>query len=392
MGVAFAEIGQREGPLYQLPEPTSRSIEPLFPLDDSAPLSDRESVTIEPGSEITYFLIRNQADEDFRTLNRLFSAGAEAVLIERAWAAGKSEAPDPSWSRQIEPGMIAVAANAMSRDVLKYLPADEASRILEVRGGGSKLGLQTRAIRVPRIAVYQPWVPSMDEGWTRLVLEKFRFTYATLHNAEIRAGDLRGRLDVLILPSVEPKVLRDGFGKEETEPSYVGGLGREGSEALRQFVAEGGTLISLEQSCPYAIAELKLGVTEVLKGLGTSAFYCPGSILRVRYETRDVRPAEPFPLTLGMPSEGAVYFDRSLAFDASKTRETKVWAAYESNNVLESGWLLGATHIQDKAALVEVKQGKGRVVLFGFPPQHRGQTHATFRLLFNAILGACSVP
>ena len=70
----------------------------------------------------------------------------------------------------------------------------------------------------------------MDEGWTRLVLEKFQFPYITLHNAEIRAGDLRERVDTLLLPSIEPKTIRSGYAANETEPAYVGGLGAEGAD------------------------------------------------------------------------------------------------------------------------------------------------------------------
>ena len=90
-------------------------------------------------------------------------------------------------------------------------------------------------------------------------------------------------------------------------------------------------------------------------------------------------------LTLGMPDEGSVYFDKSLAFETAK-KPVQVAARYAPLNVLESGWLLGPEKIQDKAALVEIPLGKGHVILFGFPPQNRGQTRGTFRLLFNALM------
>jgi hypothetical protein len=42
--------------------------------------------------------------------------------------------------------------------------------------------------------------------------------------------------------------------------------------------------------------------------------------------------------------------------------------------------------IAGKAAVVEARAGAGRAILIGFRAQHRGQSLATFRLLFNAIL------
>jgi hypothetical protein len=52
---------------------------------------------------------------------------------------------------------------------------------------------------------------------------------------------------------------------------------------------------------------------------------------------------------------------------------------------LESGLLLHPEAIEDKAAAVELVYGKGRILLYGFKPQFRGQSHGTYRYLFNAL-------
>ncbi|MFN2500259.1 MAG: peptidase M14, partial [Pyrinomonadaceae bacterium] len=99
----------------------------------------------------------------------------------------------------------------------------------------------------------------------------------------------------------------------------------------------------------------------------------------------------------GLPRESIAWVEDSPVFEvATGTTDTsgatassvRVLARYPSNsNPLLSGWLLGGERIKGKAALVEVTMGKGRIVLFGFRPQYRAQSLATFQLLFNAISG-----
>jgi hypothetical protein len=334
--------------------------------------------TIDGLSDSPRFLIGNRANDDFLVLNALRSADVP-VEVE-LWP----PVSRPTTDQRERVGAFVFPANETSRAVLDRVLPNVSTRVKALAEISNPRAFTTLS-KPKRIGLYQPWVPSMDEGWTRLVLEKFGFKYVTLHNAEIRAGDLNERIDVLLIPAIEPKTLRTGYAANATEPAYVGGLESEGADAIRRFVKEGGTLVCLADSCEYAIEELGLPVVNVLKGLPTGQFYGPGSILRIERETA---PGFDEPLLTGVPAEVSAYFDRSLAFDlAPKAENTRILMRYARTNPLESGWLLGPEKLQGKGALVETSiGGKGRIILFGFPPQHRGQTHATFRLLFNALL------
>ena len=46
---------------------------------------------------------------------------------------------------------------------------------------------------------------------------------------------------------------------------------------------------------------------------------------------------------------------------------------------------IGSRHDKFWSALVEARFGSGRVVLFAFRPQFRGQPFATFKFLLNAV-------
>jgi hypothetical protein len=87
-----------------------------------------------------------------------------------------------------------------------------------------------------------------------------------------------------------------------------------------------------------------------------------------------------------MLTDNAAFFSFSSAYDVTPGPDLRVIARYGEQSVLLSGWLEGERVIAGKAAVVEASAGAGRVILIGFRAQHRGQSMATFRLLFNAIL------
>jgi hypothetical protein len=238
-----------------------------------------------------------------------------------------------------------------------------------------------------RCALYKSHVPAIDEGWTRWILEnRGPFTCAPLEDKELRAGNLHAKYDAIIIPDQSPRSILNGYTSGTMPQELTGGLGAEGVRSLREFAEEGGTLICLNRASDFAIEQLKLPVRDVTEGLKETEFYVPGSILRIELDTSH-------PLANGMPKQSIAWAEDSPVFeiksDPAALSRVRIIARYPSNaDPLLSGWLLGAARIQGKAALMEVGLGRGRVYLFGFRPQYRAQSLATYPLLFNAITQA----
>src|SRR5205085_752262 len=259
--------------------------------------------------------------------------------------------------------------------------------------------------RCPRMndrnALYKSHAAAIDEGWTRWVLERQRdrrcISYSSLEDFEARAANLRAKYDTIIIPDQPRAAILNGHRKGTMPEEFTGGLGEQGVKALREFVEQGGTLVCLNRASDFAIEQFKLPVRDVVDGLPRTDFYVPGSILRIEIDTTD-------PIAKGMPKESIAWVENSPVFEVSGTGVSpviteaqsttgrmpvppvKVIAWYTTDkDPLLSGWLLGADRIKGKAALVEVTLGKGRIILFGFRPQYRGQSLATYPLFFNAI-------
>jgi len=239
--------------------------------------------------------------------------------------------------------------------------------------------------RPVRLALYKSWTGSMDEGWTRWLFDTFNVPYTSLRDADVRAGSLRAKYDVIVLPSMRLREIVEGRSKETAPAEFTGGIGDGGVANLRRFVEEGGTLVCWDDSTELAIKRFDLPVRNALEGLRSSEFYCPGSVLRAEVDTAH-------PLARGLAPQADVYFVNSAAFEVTDPARARVVARYAARKeeVLRSGWLLGADKLAGRAALVEATLGRGRVVLFGFRPQHRGQTWGTFPFIWNAVEGAPS--
>src|SRR6266540_2577506 len=143
-----------------------------------------------------------------------------------------------------------------------------------------------------RVAIYKNHLPSMDEGWTRWMFDQYRFPYASLLDAEVRAGGLKAKYDAIIIPDQSVNALVNG-----------------------------------------------------LKGVPARDFYCPGSILRAQLDSSS-------PLAFGLEKESIAWFENSPAFEITDPASARAIARYpESESPLLSGWILGDKLVRGRAAM-----------------------------------------
>jgi len=306
------------------------------------------------------------------------------IYPDRRTAGGEAERPYDvaGWTLPMQMGVQALPVHSIRE-------APSARRLTLLRSGAEverdlklkpESGVASPVACPARLALYKSWTNSMDEGWTRYVFDTFNVPFQSLLDKDVRAGNLRSRYDVIVLPSMRLREIVEGRDKETAPPEYTGGITEAGVENLRRFVEEGGTLVCFDAAAELAIKRFALPLKNVLEGVKSSEFYGPGSILRLEVDSSH-------PLARGFGKEIDAYFINSSAYEMTDAgdKRVRVVARYAEKDVLRSGWLLGEKLLAGKIALAEVEMGKGRVVLFGFRPQHRAQTWGTFPLIWNAI-------
>jgi hypothetical protein len=350
------------------------------PLDEPVPGELRRlSGPVEPAGQLSAgaagYLLDGRLNDSFHAVNLLLDKGVTVRRIDRSGPG-------------VRPGdfVVPAASAAGLADIARRTGVDFSP--LPATASAS------HEVRRLRLGMYQRYSGgNMDEGWTRWLLEQFRFPYTSVLDAEIKKGGLNDKYDILILPNDGPSAITGeppaaSGGRARRPPSpyppeYRSGIGDDGVKALKEFVQKGGTLVALGEAANFAIEKLELSVRNVTAGKSSKEFWCPGSTLRVKFDTTH-------PLAYGMPPEGlVVYLGGNPAFEILPGEHNDRYQSvvrYADRDLLQSGWLIGEETLARKPALVVAQSGKGRVILIGFRTQHRAQTHGTFKLLFNALL------
>jgi len=319
-----------------------------------------------------YYTVADQQNNAFALANAMLKAGSQVFVSRKA---GET------------PAMIFAAHPQLAVNAEK----------LHLRLQSlAELPKEAVPMKAMRVGIYKSYIPSIDEGWTRFVLEQYGFGVKNIENKEVKAGNLNNAYDVIILPDSSREAVVDGRSSregyfEELPPEYTGGIGRDGVRALKDFVEKGGTIITLARASEVVMGdEFNLPVRNILssatergRGVQTADFNIPGSLLRIYVDTNH-------PVGYGMPNEVAAFYDGPIAFQTSAPapdvqRSVIAWYPNEARDILVSGYAHGAERLERKAAAVSFTKGKGKIVMFGFRVQHRAQTEGTFQMLFNAI-------
>jgi hypothetical protein len=386
----YPDIREYPGGPPQRPYDVTATTLPLFYGVDAvavetkfdAPAKKLTSITpltghVEGGADKGYIL----ADTSNSSLYATFDLLSKGVKMYRL--TGSSYSPGTLYI-PAQPGVSAKLESAAKKFAVDFKPAAEPVT-------GSAL-----ALKAPRVALYKSWTASLDEGWTRFVLDTNSVPYKSVVDADLRKGNLIDQYDAIILPDNAAQAIltgRMGYegrgGGEErlkmpqVPEEYRGGLGPDGTAALKAFVEAGGTIITDNKASDVYATKTNPTFQNALAGVPPKEFYCPGSILEITVDTSN-------PIAFGATPTVPIFFETGPTFKLSGDAVSV--AHYASDQPMLSGWILGGKYLDGTSAIAEVPMGKGRVVAFGFIPMYRGLSEITYKFLLNAMLYAGSTP
>ena len=331
----------------------------------------QEGNVIGKGSQ---YIVDHNVLDNYKMVNTLLKEGFSLGWAKDAFIDNNVEFPAGS--------VIISAKNGLER--INILAKENSLKVYE-----TNKKVKTYELTELRLGLYKPFVANMDEGWTRWIFDQWNFPYTSLFNADIKEGRLNEKYDVIIIPNIGSESILNGHDEGTVPEKYAGGIGNSGAESLKSFVNNGGTLITLNKSCQFAIDIFSIPVKDVSLELPSTEFFCPSSILRADINVNH-------PIGYGMAQEADIlsYGSPFLSFldeseiknnDLIPLEDINIVARYTRDNTFRSGRLIGEHILGEKPVLLDVKYGKGRIIMFAFRPQNRAQTEGTFMLFFNSL-------
>ncbi len=263
--------------------------------------------------------------------------------------------------------------------------------------------LKSNSLHMPRVALVESYFHDMDAGWTRFIFDTYHIPFTVIRPGEFEKTDFSKKFDVVVFPDQDESILKKGKSRDRENdtyhipgypPEFTKGIGDDGMKQLMTFTDRGGIIISWGRSTGLFMdileiahskdetEEFRLPVRDISEKLKKSGLYIPGSWLRASF-------LEGHPLTWGIPAELGVFTRGRPVLSTSIPRfdmDRRVIATFPEKDILESGYIEHEEEIGNRTAMVWLRKGRGQFVLFGFDPQFRGSTQATYKTVFNALL------
>ncbi|MEI6883995.1 MAG: M14 family zinc carboxypeptidase [Bacteroidota bacterium] len=260
--------------------------------------------------------------------------------------------------------------------------------------------IPSNPLKIARIALVETWMHDMDAGWTRYVFDSYHIPYKIVRPGEFEKTDFIKNFDVVILPDNEKSILIDGKYESDGQsypttypPEFTKGMGKKGLQKLIDFLNQGGRILSwcgstelftglLTVKAGDTTREFRLPVRDISKRLSKEGLFCPGSFVKMELEPGTL-------MTAGMQHSTGIFFRGEPVFATSIPdfdMDRRVVGKFPEENILLSGYCEKPEKLADKSVLVWLRKGKGQLFLYGFSPQFRASTQATFKLLFNPLL------
>ncbi|MHB8899226.1 MAG: M14 family metallopeptidase [Thermoguttaceae bacterium] len=337
-----------------------------------------------PDSSAAYLLDR-AVNDSFVAVNRLLAAKCPVQSLEQPVQVEGKTWPAGTWCIPNSAQSLPLLRQAAEELGLDFVPTP------------SPFQARLAAVAPRRVALVDRYGGSMDAGWTRWVLEQFRFDLRVVYPPDLDQDGLKDRFDVLILVGgMVPDSLRSGVKPPDEKSIPQEYRGRSGSitadktlPQLKAFLEAGGTIVTIGSSTSLARhlgIQLPNALTEMgedgrPRPLPSEKFFVPGSVLRVRLDQAS-------PLAAGMPEQVDIFFRKSPAFRLSPQaviQGVRPIAWFDTDRPLRSGWAWGQAYLEGAVAVAEAPVGKGVLILCGPEITLRAQAHGTFKLLFNGI-------
>jgi hypothetical protein len=344
-------------------------------------------------------------------------------IAERAFRIGDQEYSAGSWILPAQSGLGAAIQDVVARIALDFQSLATAPDVAR------------HTAKAPRLGVWVPWADTDSIGWLRHTLDERNVPYAYLRDEDIRAGNLRGKYDVLLYGHVDLELAEQihglpkawgpmPFKKTPRTPSHgtpassddiTGGIGWEGLAQIQKFVEGGGMLVTLGSGSMLALEggivrgvrrdsggvprSSGSGGAEAAQAAASSVTRTPGAHVRVSF-------AQPeHPIAYGYPAHTHVFRQNyplyavprhwlRMAFcttclDGPDNPGSVVMQWGDENEAapfLVSGQVWGESNLIGRPAILNMPVGRGRVIAFNFNPLHRDLNRGDHRLLWNALL------